>query len=103
MVVFTKIEVLEFGFPIKYFLLKFTNKVKNPTTVFTSFRYDPYHSTYIGIRNKEDGTMKLYEIEQMTVGAKVKPPGNIPTFLHQKTFFSYFYTSLQFKKEPFSH
>ena len=38
-------------------------------------RYDPYYSTFIGIRNKVDGTMKLVEIEQMTVGANVKPPG----------------------------
>jgi len=37
-------------------------------------RHDPYYSTYIGIRNKEDNTMKLYEIEQMTVAAKVNPP-----------------------------
>ena len=35
-------------------------------------RYDPYYSTYIGVRDKTDGSLKLYEIETMNVGAKVK-------------------------------
>lgn len=48
-------------------------------------RYDPYFSTYIGIRNKEDGTMKLYEIEQATVGAKFKAPATKnPTLLQEE-------------------
>ena len=37
-------------------------------------REDPYFSYYIGIRNKEKNTMKMYEFEQITVGAKVEPP-----------------------------
>ena len=28
----------------------------------SGFRYDPYYATYIGIRNKEDGTMKLVRL-----------------------------------------
>ncbi len=46
-------------------------------------RYDPYYSTYIGLRNKEDGTIKLIEVEEMTLGAKVKPPQTRNTVLLQ--------------------
>ena len=33
-------------------------------------RYDPYYSTYIGIRNKEDGPLKLFEIETRVANKK---------------------------------
>lgn len=48
-------------------------------------RYDPYYSTYIAIRNKEDNTLKLFEVEQITVGAKIKaPPTKNPILLQNK-------------------
>ena len=38
-------------------------------------RQDPYYSYYIGLRNKKEESMKVYEIEQVTVAAaKAKAP-----------------------------
>ena len=51
----------------------------------SGFRYDPYYATYIGVRNKADGTMKLYEVDQVTVAANVPaPPTKNPTLLMAK-------------------
>ena len=51
----------------------------------SGFRYDPYYATYIGIRDKTDGTMKLYEVDQVTVAANVEAPNTKnPTLLMAK-------------------
>ena len=50
----------------------------------SGFRHNPYR-TYVGLRNKETGTMKLYEVNEVTVGANVQaPPTKNPTLLMQK-------------------